>query len=191
MAVAGAALPAPTYAVAGLDAAFTTAPALAQTPPQQPGLWKRSAVSAAGALAKTAAVAATLCLAAGAGRSSTRRRQRARATGNCLRTARSPMQEAADLRRKAIARLCNNGVEQGLEADDETCVVPSNSIGRDLIEEVDETTGGSQKNRREAVTNALAFVGFSWRKPRQESLAVPAEKEEESSLGGQLMRDGL
>eukprot|EP00929_Paragymnodinium_shiwhaense_P021007 TRINITY_DN1381_c0_g1_i6.p2 TRINITY_DN1381_c0_g1~~TRINITY_DN1381_c0_g1_i6.p2 ORF type:complete len:159 (+),score=27.44 TRINITY_DN1381_c0_g1_i6:98-574(+) len=58
-----------------------------------------------------------------------------------------------------MARLCKG--REDVRADDEDRVFAPECLGRDLVEEADRTGG---KNRREAVANALAFLGFSWRK---------------------------
>eukprot|EP00929_Paragymnodinium_shiwhaense_P021008 TRINITY_DN1381_c0_g1_i7.p2 TRINITY_DN1381_c0_g1~~TRINITY_DN1381_c0_g1_i7.p2 ORF type:complete len:157 (+),score=33.40 TRINITY_DN1381_c0_g1_i7:95-565(+) len=130
-----------------------TGPAAALPRPAVEATGFGATISSVGA--KTAGLTAAIATLAVAGRSV--RRQQRQAKG--VRGERPRPIREAGRQQNVMARLCKGSEDVG--ADEEGGVAAPECLGRDLVEEADRTGG---KNRREAVANALAFLGFSWRK---------------------------
>eukprot|EP00929_Paragymnodinium_shiwhaense_P021004 TRINITY_DN1381_c0_g1_i3.p2 TRINITY_DN1381_c0_g1~~TRINITY_DN1381_c0_g1_i3.p2 ORF type:complete len:178 (+),score=26.86 TRINITY_DN1381_c0_g1_i3:81-614(+) len=132
---------------------------------------------------KTVGLTAAIGTLVAAGRRARRQQRQARgARGDRPRhTPAAPREPGRQ--QKVMARFCKG--REDVTADEEDRVVAPECLGRDLVEEADSTGG---KNRREAVANALAFLGFSWRKHPE---AREPEDNRDASLGCALICDGL
>eukprot|EP00929_Paragymnodinium_shiwhaense_P104768 TRINITY_DN69478_c0_g1_i1.p2 TRINITY_DN69478_c0_g1~~TRINITY_DN69478_c0_g1_i1.p2 ORF type:complete len:181 (+),score=47.73 TRINITY_DN69478_c0_g1_i1:150-692(+) len=134
------------------------------------------------AVAKTVGLTVAALTVAAAGRRAQRHQRKAQ--GIRAERSRRLAMAAHERQEEATTRLCNS--EDDLTPDEEDCVVPPECVGRDLVNDED---GKGGKNRREAVANALAFVGFNWRK--QPEAGASENENSDCALGGALVRDGL